>query len=70
MTTKTILITLAVGVGAYMVYKKYFDKEEDKSNFTSCRAGTCPYTRADGTIFCTSAVCPKSTKSTTAKAGV
>ena len=70
MTTKNILITVALGVGAYLVYKKYFNKEEVKSNFTSCRAGTCPFKRADGSIFCTSAACAKSTKGTTSSLGV
>lgn len=42
-----------------------FTKVETKSNYVSCRAGTCPYTRSDGSVFCTSAACQKSTKDTT-----
>ena len=41
-----------------------FTKIESKSNFVSCRAGTCPYTRSDGSVFCTSAACPKSSSNT------
>lgn len=42
-----------------------FTKVETKSNYVSCRARTCPYTRADGSVFCTSAACSKNTKDTT-----
>src|SRR6185503_11234256 len=38
--------------------KKLLPAEE--SGYTNCRPGTCPHTRSDGTIFCTSAACKKS----------
>lgn len=66
MENKKLYIGLGVlavaGIGYYM-WKKNEEKEV-KSNFTSCRKGTCPFTRADGSIFCTSAACKKSDKNT------
>jgi hypothetical protein len=61
MENKKLYIGLGIlavaGIGYYM-WKK--NKTEEKSNFTSCRQGTCVVHRTDGTVFCTAAACPKS----------
>ena len=67
MKPSTILIGLGTITALFIIYKKFIAKDEEKSNFTACRAGTCPYTRTDGSTFCTSAAC---TKSTSGKTGV
>ncbi len=68
MENKKLYIGLGVlafaGIGYYM-WKKKQSIEEQKSNITSCRKGTCPFTRADGSIFCTSAACPKTDRNST-----
>jgi|JI10StandDraft_1071094.scaffolds.fasta_scaffold429775_2 hypothetical protein len=67
MENKKLYIGLGVlavaGIGYYMCKKN--KPEEQKSNITSCRKGTCPFTRADGSIFCTSAACPKTDRNST-----
>ncbi len=67
MENKKLYIGLGVlaiaGIGYYMWKKN--KPEEQKSNITACRAGTCPYKRTDGSIFCTSAVCPKTDRNST-----
>lgn len=52
----TVIVVLIL---AYIIYSAISKKKSDESGFKSCRPGTCPYTRTDGTVFCTPAVCPK-----------
>ena len=50
-----VLIIVAVAIISYLIYKKMTSPNARGA----CRAGTCPYVRDDGSIFCTSAACKK-----------
>ena len=63
MKTKHIVMGLGALVALGLVYKFIYKKDTDdekKSNIVTCRAGTCPTTRTDGSTWCTSAACKKS----------
>lgn len=51
-----VLIVIAVSAVVYFVYKKMNQQS------IACRAGTCPFIRDDGSVFCTAAACSKNEK--------